>query len=360
MKHLKKICYMLLLLVLLVMISACGSSSNSGQTEQEKNENTDTANEKQHDLIISHHLPGNHIIHTDVLEYLANTLNEKSNGRIRSDIYPGAALGAPGSQYDMAATGELDIALSVHGFTPGRFPLVSVVELPFFSDSAEKVSEILQTLYEEFPEIQEEHSDVIPLWIFSAEPAQILSVNKPIEKVEDMQGLRVRTPSPMGNEIIEALGATPVSIPMGEVYDALHRGVVDAAMAPFSAFNDFNLMEVAQYITVGNFSATPFYSVMNIDSFNSMSAADQELIKSLSGMEMAKLSGERFDFSGNRAIEVGKERGVTFIELSGEDLAPWREVLQPIYDKWIQDREAEGLPGQAIYDRALELAKELE
>lgn len=346
---------------------ACGTedttTSQGGQENSGNKVNSDNSKVadkgKSHDLIISHFLPGNHVVHTDLLEVFAANLEEQTGGRITSEIYSAGVIGEPGAQYDMAVTGTADITLSVHGFTPGRFPIVSVIELPFFTSSAEVGAEILWTLYNEFPELQEEHADTTPLWLFTAEPAQILSASKPIEKIEDMKGLRVRSPSPFGNQLIEALGGIPISMPMGNVYEALQKGVIDAAMAPFSAANDFNLMEVSEYITVGNFSMTPFFTVMNTDTYNSLSDSDKELLQSLTGSEMAKKSGAAFDFSGNRGIDAGVERGIEFIELTGDKLNPWQEALEPLVEKWISDMEAQGVPGREIYDRAVELGKEL-
>src|SRR5690606_19836269 len=99
-------------------------------------------------------------------------------------------------QYNLAVDGSADIALSVHGYTPGKFPLTSVGDLPFIAESSEEGSIIMQKLYEEFPEIQQEHADVTPLWLFGGEQVQILSAKKPINSLEDMKGLKVRSPNP--------------------------------------------------------------------------------------------------------------------------------------------------------------------
>jgi TRAP-type C4-dicarboxylate transport system substrate-binding protein len=342
----KKLLLIITSLSLLIFAVACSNESGA----------SDDAN---HELTISHFLPGNHIIHTEILEPFAEELKEKSDGRITSDIFAAGALGEPGAQYDMAVTGTADISLSVHGFTPGRFPLVSVIELPYLTDRAEKGAEILWTLYKEFPDFQKEHGETTPLWLFSAEPAQIISKEE-IKSVDDLKGKRVRSPSPFANQIIEALGATPVSMPMGEVYEALQRGVVDAAMAPFSAINDYSLQDVGDYVVVGNFSMTPFFAVMNTDTYNQFSDEDKELITSLGGVEMSKKAGAAFDYSGDRGIKAAKEKGLKLWELEGDEMKPWQDAISPVVEKWITDMDAKGFPGQEIYDRAVELATELE
>lgn len=355
-KILKSKVALIVILALLLVMSACGGTQ---KTSENKDSGASEDTGKTHNLIISHFLPGNHPIQTELFEEFGNTLNEKTNGRITQELYPSNALGDAGAHYDMAVTGEADIALSVYGYTPGRFPSVSVLELPFLAESAVHGSKIVQTLYEEFPEIQAEHSETHPLFLFTAEPAQLLSVKHRIEKPEDLKGLRVRTPSPTGSAILEALGATAVSMPMGDVYEALQRGVVDAAMVPLETLKNYNFHEIVKYVTIGNFSATPFYSVMNKQTYDSFSDSDKQLVDSLSGISMSEKAGAIFDRDGQTGLELAKNNGAEIIELTGDKLAPWEKALESVAQKWVEDMKAKGLPAQEIYDRAVELKSEL-
>ncbi|MEC1697832.1 TRAP transporter substrate-binding protein [Schinkia azotoformans] len=339
-----------------LLLSACG-----GGTQNTASNTKGAAEEpgKSHNLIISHFLPGNHPIQTQLFEEFGKTLNEGSDGRITQELYPANSLGDAGAHYDMAVTGEADIALSVYGYTPGRFPSVSVLELPFLAESAVHGSKIVATLYNEFPEIQKEHSETHPLFVFTAEPAQLISVKHRIEKPEDLKGLRVRTPSPTGSAVLEALGATAVSMPMGDVYESLQRGVVDAAMVPLETLQNYNFHEIAKYVTIGNFSATPFYSVMNQSTYDSFSDSDKELLDSLVGLPMSEKAGAIFDTDGKNGLELAKKNGAEIIEFTAEQLAPWEEILKPVAQKWIDEMSAKGLPAQEIYNRAEELKDEL-
>lgn len=336
------------LLIAVVVLSACGADDGESPSAS-------AGAEGSKELTVSHFLPSNHPIQNNILKVYLDELEEQTDGRITSEIYSAGALGDPGSQYDMAVTGTADIALSVHGFTPGRFPIVSIVELPFLAETAQESSNILWTLYEEFPELQDEHKDTTPLWLFTVDPAQLISAKKKIEKPEDLKGLRVRTPSPLGNQIVEALGGTPVSMPMGEVYDSLQKGVVDVAMVPISEAKDYNLHEVVKYITYGNFSVTPFFSVMNSDTFASFSEEDQKLMKELGGRKMVEVVGQSTRKASEDGRKMAEDNGVEIIELSGNTLDAWKEALAPISEKWVSDMEAKGIPGQKIMDRVQEL-----
>ncbi|WP_339226692.1 TRAP transporter substrate-binding protein [Oceanobacillus sp. FSL K6-2867] len=343
---------LIMLLFFVLLLTAC---NNTLAFKPE----ADNSAEETHNLIVSHFQPGNHPIQTKVFDGLASDLKEQTDGRITMEFYPSNTLGDAGSQYDMAVTREADIALSVYGYSPGRFPLVTIMELPFLAESAEHASEILMTLYEEFPEMQEEHADTYPLFLFSAEPAQIISKDFRIETPDDMKGLRVRSPSPMANKIIEALGATPVSMPMGDVYESLERGVIDAAIVPFETLYNYSFHEVINYITIGDFSATPFFSVMSQKTYDNFSEEDQSVLNNLVGKELAKEAGSVYDVDGNIGLEKAIESGAEVIELEGDALIPWQKALEPMVERWIKERTEEGYPAQKIYDRAMELKEEL-
>lgn len=308
------------------------------------------------DLIVSHFLPSNHPFEQNILKKYLDRVSEETDGRLTYEIFAANALGSPSSHYELAATGGADISMSVHGFSSGRFPLTSIVELPFAVDDPEEGADVLMTLLDEFPELQEEHGDTTVLWLYTVEPAQILS-NKKVEKPEDLKGLKVRTPSQTASKMIESVGGTPVSMSMSEVYDSLSKGVIDAALVPRGELKDYNFYEVVDYVTLGNFSSTPFYVTMNTAAFESLSVEDQEVLKNNAEKIMTELS-DAIVTEGEAGEKVARENGVEIIELTDEQFSEWEKAFEPSVQQWIQEREAEGLPGQAMYDRLKELTKD--
>ncbi len=308
-----------------------------------------------HELDFSHFFPPTHFMEEEVKSFAAE-LEEKTDGRIKITSYPGAALAAPDEQFDAAATGSVDFALSVHGYTPGEFPLTSVMELPFMAETAVSGSKNLWTLMNEFEEFDAEYEGTVPLWLYTTDPGQLYTVDKPVKSIEDIKGMKIRSPSPETSEWLEALGATPVSMPMNENFEALERGVVDGTIAPWEAVKTWGLDEVINYATVGNFYSTTMFVVMNEEAFNKLSDEDQETIMELAGERMATKTGEIFDQFGGEAVEQAKEKGVEIYELSEAELAEWSEFINPTIENWINNVNEKGLPGQKVYDRAVELS----
>ncbi len=330
--------YLTLLFFIFVILSAC--SSGGGNESKAKDASSKTLN-------YSHFWPSHHLVHTNVLEVLQDNLKEDEG--IDMEIYPSGQLGTPDAQYDMAVTGTADMSLSVHGYTPGKFPLMSVSDLPFLANSSEEASEIIWELYKDSPDLQNEHSEVTTLWIFAGEPNQLLSTGKPIERLEDLKGLKVRSPSPISTELIKAWGGVPVSMPVNDIYESLDKGIIDAAMAGMSTLFDLNLHEVVDYVTIGNFSTSSLFSVMNTDTFNGLPENSQEYLLSI-GDEMSSLAGAALDEAGEEGYNQAEESGIEIIELDDAEIVKWQEAATPVIEEWIADMDKQGLPGEEIYE----------
>jgi TRAP-type C4-dicarboxylate transport system substrate-binding protein len=247
------------------------------------------------------------------------------------------------------------MSMALHANTPGKFPLTSVTELPFMGENAEEGTRIFWSLFEKFPEIAEEHEETKVAWLFKNDAAQIFTTKKPIKKMEDLKGLKIRTPSPAGTAILETFGATPVSIPMDGVYEAMQKGVVDGALAPASVITNFQLSDVTKYITKGDFYTSSLFMVMNAKTWDSISPEDQRTIDELMGESLATKAGAVYDEDGELGWKQAIDAGIEVYELSDDEKAEWEKALQPVYSKWIHEMEAKGLPGKEVYEEAVRL-----
>lgn len=309
------------------------------------------------ELKLAHFMSTKHCMHTDVMVPFAKAVKKATDGRVKITIYPGGVLGRPPQQYNAAATGIVDIAFGLHSYTPGKFPLVSVLELPFMVTSAKQGSYVLWKLYEKFPQIRAEHSEVKVLSLWTHDTGQILT-KKPIRAMSDLKGLKLRCPSATQKRVIQAWGATPVMMPVTQLYESLQRGVVDGAVIPFSGIRDFNLQEVAKYLTVGDFYVCTFFLVMNKDAWNKISSKDQGIIEGLIGKKMSDKAGAAFDAAAKLGYQTCKKAGMNIYRLPPDELAKWKKAIMPLREKWVADMEAKGLPGRAVYNAAIQFAKE--
>ena len=283
-----------------------------------------------------------------------NMVEEKSQGRIKINIYPGCGLAKPGTMYDAVKAGTVDICLDAGPYYIGRFPLSEGTQLPFLgARSSWAASRAWMGLYEEFPKLREEYADTHLMWLFSQGPGQILS-RKPVDNMAEMKGLIVRAPGDIG-KIIKALGGSPVSMPASESYLALSKGVVDATIFPCEAIRTFKLYEVTKYMTIGDFYVQWFWVAMNKNKYNSLPKDLQKVIDECSGIVGTNLVGKAWNAADKAGFEVGKAKGMKVITLTPEETARWKKQCAPITQKWITDMEAKGYQARKFVETAKRL-----
>lgn len=303
-------------------------------------------------LNLGHPFPAEHHIQVNMIEPFVGAVAEATDGTVTIEIHPAQALTGPTEAYTNAAEGAIDIGWALNGYTPGRFPLTDVVELPFTFESAEQATNAFWDLYAEFPELQEEYSDVKVLALWTHDVGNLYTVGRQVTE-PDLSGLTLRAPSPTLTAVIEAMGGAGVGMPAPELYDSLDRGVIDGLMIGDTGVVSFALHEVVDHVTVGNFFVGAEFLVMNQGSWDSLSEAQQQAIDALIGRELSLVGSGSYDSLNQTQVDF-EGWGFTVTEVL-DDIEPWREATQPVIDDWIAARESEGAPGQAMYDRLLEI-----
>lgn len=343
-KHILKIIIIICLIVLVVsMTSGCEAKSS-------ENEKTVIFNFGSMDS-------PEHVQNTVTFPAFAREVEKLTNGRVAFRMYVSGTLGGPNETLDNIVTGLMDIGRGIHGYNTGKYPVQSVLNLPFLAEgNAKELSIIAQKLYDTFPEIQHEYWDVKPLWIHASDPYAIITKGKVVRNFEDVKGLRLRTPSEEGSKMLESWGATPVSMGAPDIYDAIQKGVIDGGLLPIAAIKDFNLTNVIDYVTIGYFNTNLFYVSMNEDSWGKFKPEEQRLIEEkLIGLPMAKKAGQAFDNQKMKAEEEAKIAGVEFIELPEEEINKFKKASKSVVENWIIKMKVEGIDGQKIYDEAVRL-----
>ena len=170
---------------------------------------------------------------------------------MKIEVFPSQTLVRGPDMWRQVRAGVVDIGWCFHGYWPDQTPLADVISLPFLPiKSAEQASEVLWPLYQKYPAIQKEFSDVVPLLLYTTSPYFVLTTKKQVKTLEDLKGLKIRIPGGPPTEMVKALGAVPAPIPMPDMYQALDKGVVDGMGVPWEAVQGFRLYEVAKYYTM--------------------------------------------------------------------------------------------------------------
>ena len=299
-----------------------------------------------------------HTMQTKVFEPWAKKISEMTNGKVKVTFFPGGALGKMPDHYDLAEKGIADISYTLQDYTPGRFPLTSVFELPFMITSATKTSVAMWKSYEQFPEFQKEYGKVKLLALFCHPSGGFNTVKKPVRAVEDLKGLKFRTASPHVTDALKIFGAVPVNMPVTETYTALERGVIEGTVLPWEGNFVFKLAELLKYGTETEFYTMSMMVVMNKRKWQSLPEEVKKVIGETTGLVMSREAGRVFDDTNVPMRNLCIKKGMEVLQLPAGEKDKLKNLTMPLRDQWVKDMTSRGLPGQAVLDAAVALTTE--
>lgn len=306
-------------------------------------------------LKLSHFLPPAHNHHVNVIVPWAEEVKKRTGGKVEITIFPGASLCKPPQQYDCAKSGIADLAWGVTGWTPGRFPLTSVLELPFMHRTAGVGSQMLADLWDKY--LKREYDDVHVLYLHVHPGGHVHTSSKPVRTLEDFKGMKIRTPTAVVGDLLDLLGATKVGMPANAIYEAMSQKTVDGFGMPFEALPPFRLHEVSKYHTEVGMYTTTFALFMNKAKYASLPADVRKVLDETTSLKSYwRQIGESWD----RAEIIGRkavlERKNEIYTLPKDERKRWREAVKGLDEKWAKELDAKGLPGSALLKEARALA----
>ena len=276
-------------------------------------------------------------------------IEEATKGRVKIEVYPSQTLVKGVDMWKAASAGTVDIGWCVQSYWSDLTPLSDVVSLPGLpaAISAEKMSEVLWKLYETYPAIQKEFdaAGVQPLALYTTASYFIASARKQIKTLDDMKGLKIRTVGGPAVEYVKATGGVPTPMPAPDIYQALDKGVVDAAAVPWEAIHGFRLFEVIKSVTLAPLSRAYFSICANKAKMQSLPAEVRAQIMQVGGLAGSKFWGRNFFDTAEAGVaeslkSAGKE--LVRIDLAPAELEQWTKLARPIHEDWVKRMEGKG------------------
>lgn len=307
-------------------------------------------------LKISHYLPPTHGFQVDFIKPWAENLKEKTNGAVDYKIYDvSTAFGRADRQADQVRAGVVDIALGLCGIPRGRFPHSSVIELPFVVERAESGSRALWQLFQE-NKLGNEYDPYKVLLLMTHNGALLHTVDTPVKQLSDLKGLRIRSPGPAVNAMLEYEGASPLALPPSQIYEGLEKGSLDGLATTWDLVAAVRANEVLKYHTDCRLYAAAFYYVMNKNSFAKLPKEVQTLIDQTSGDALLSKVGGWWDKWDGVGKQDAIKRKQDIIVIDDAERNKWREQLKPMTSKYLASLKSEGVKDpEALYKEALDL-----
>lgn len=296
--------------------------------------------------------------HTKMLEPWAKGIEEASGGRVKIELFPAMSLGGtPPELISQVRDGVVDIVWTVNGYTAGQFPRSEVFELPFvMTNNPAAVNLALYDMYADH--LAEEYKGVKVLFLHVHAGQGIHTVKDEIRKPEDFSGKKIRIPTRTGAWLIEQLGASPVSMPVPDLPQALSKGVVDGAFIPWEIIAPLQLQEQTEYQIEGadktRFGTTVFQVSMNQAKWDSLPEDIQKIFTDKSGRDWVKEVGQIWRDADEHGIKIATEAGNKHIVLTPEETDAFKTKLEPVLERWKQEVASKGIDGDALIAKARE------
>ncbi|MGH7412629.1 MAG: TRAP transporter substrate-binding protein [Candidatus Rokuibacteriota bacterium] len=306
-------------------------------------------------LKLSHFVPPVAPPHATFLAPWAEKVEKASGGRLKIQIYPSMQLGGtPPQLVDQIKDGVVDIGWTLPGYNAGRFPRTEVMEVPFLHTNALGTTLAMQDYAEKY--LKDEYKDyhVILLHVHGG---TLVHAAKPILKLEDYKGLKIRTANRAGSVYLRAVGA-----PVPEVPQMLSKGVIDGALLPYEIARPLKIHELVKFHSelAGSqprLGTSVFLFAMNKKKYESLPADLKKVIDDHSGRHIAAWAGQNWDDIEKPGKEAAQKAGNHFPVMPVAEVERVRAAVRPEIDKFLKELSGAGFDAHAAYAEAQALVK---
>jgi TRAP-type transport system periplasmic protein len=290
--------------------------------------------------------PAHHMVQTQ--EAWIKTIEAASGGNLTVVVIP--PLAKPEGQYDLIKNGMRDLTWAVPSYTPGRFDMLQVAELPFLCPNSTVCSPVLWKWYAQYGLAAKEFPDTTLLTTFTSGPF-LVHTTKVARTLEAIRALKLRVAG-ASVPIAKALAMSVVDMPATDTYALLQRGTVDSTLLPWEAVKSFRLTELLKFHleVPGGLLASSFVIVGNTKAIDSLTPSNKAALLKASGEGGSALFGKAWDAADEQGRNDATQRGNAIETIAQAELDQWRPMLQFVTDEWLKKAQAKGLDGQKMLD----------
>ena len=294
------------------------------------------------------------------IEALSKHVEAETDGKFTIKIHYGEALSKSVDNLDNIKLGSFEMAQICAGYHPGKHPGINVLDLPGLPLADNDVHMMVHEALHKHPYIEAEFKKWNAKLLLSVlQPqSELMGTGEPPMKMEDFEGMRVRALGGTG-VALKNLGAVPTSVPAPEVYNALERGVFRAAAFPYTyAFASYKLDEISKWYTTNLApGANNCPTLVNLDAYNDLPPQYREVLDKAEPVAYEAIKKAHAE-ADKKNLADWEKRGLTAIEYSDAELKKFQEKgAKPVWDAWVQEASAQGVPAQELLDFVLQQAE---
>jgi TRAP-type transport system periplasmic protein len=274
-------------------------------------------------------------IYKDLIKPWSEQVTKESNGTLNVKVFVGYSLVNMRNTYDRVANGVADFAFCILGPVSSQFPKTLVATLPFEAESAHEAGLALQRLYDKGI-IADEWQKVKPI-AFGVFANATYHTVPAVKTLDDLKGLKISVQGRIGAETLERLGATPITLPINEVYAALQRGTVQGSAIGWPATVAFKLTDIVRNHVQASLGGEDAMMIMNMQTYAKLTGDAKKAIDSHIGTMYTNWYNKVIDDTERENIGIVQKMGnQTIHKLAPAELAKWKARIEPVVQNWIK------------------------
>lgn len=286
-----------------------------------------------------------------MFEPLIKDIQDDAQGTLKIQLYSGGSLVKAEDTFDAVRRGLVDMGWGVTGYTPGRFKVADIPEIPFQARTLREASTGVWRLYEEG--LMDGFDDVK---VFALVSSGILTAHgvSEINSLDDFKGQRIRAAGPLASASVEALGIIPVGLPVPQTAENLSKKTLSGSLNDWNAVYTWQVLDFVPYhIDVPMGSSTVFL-VINKRAYDRLAPEAKAALEKHGGANFVDRWSEGLGGENERLKQLLQQNPAHTIVTPGEaDFERWSAAVQPVIEKWVGS-VPQGERVWAVYTEALE------
>ena len=267
------------------------------------------------------------------MEKFAELVDQKSGGKMKVQVFPGGALGSDQANVSAMQGGTLEMASMNSGIFASVVKDFAIYDFPFLFANPKEADAVVDGSFGKGLHAKLEEKGMVGLAYYELGFRNITNSKRPIAKVEDIAGLKLRViPNPINVDWVSALGANPTPLPFPELYAALEQKAVDGQENPVATIQGAKLYEVQKYMTLTNHQYNPQSVVVSKKFWDGLSADEKKVVQD-AATESAKYQREQSRTAAGTILESLKKNGMQVTDLPAAEVAKLRDKMKPVIAK---------------------------
>jgi len=276
----------------------------------------------------------------EAVKYMGELLAQRTNGRIKVQVMNNSVLGGEKDTIEQTRFGVIDMNRVNAAPFNNLVPETTVLGMPFLFRSTEHMHHTVDGPIGDAVLAAFEPHGLIGLAFYDSGARSFYTTKKPIEKLADLKGMKIRVQqSDLWIAMMQAFGANPTPMPMGEVYSSLETGVVDGAENNWPSYESARHYEVSKNYTLTEHSLNPEILVMSKISWEKLTSEDQKAVRQAAKESVGKM---RELWSAREKVSEEKVRasGANIIKVNKEEFSA---AMKPVYARFVTDAKMKDL-----------------